>query len=206
MTGETFTAAAPVVHHCAECGRPFPDEEMVGYLTAFICAGCKDRFFQKLREGAKLPGLREYAGFWIRFGAKLIDSLILSAVMMIFMVILFAIGGATLYSVKNPDDFRFIAAVVALYGLFFILIMGVQCFYHVWFVVKYGATPGKLALGLKIITADGKPLTLKRAFGRFGAEIFITGLTMNIGYLIAAFDDEKRTLHDHICSTRVVRT
>jgi uncharacterized RDD family membrane protein YckC len=203
-------AAAPPLHHCAECGRPFPDDEMVGYLTAFICAGCKERFFQKLREGARLPGLTEYGGFWIRVGAKVIDSVILGAFVMVIELVLFAVFGASYFAMNfrqpgEPNVPGSIAMAVTLYLLLFVLIFGAQLFYHVWFVMKYGGTPGKMAVQLRIINADGSPLTWKRALARFGAEIFITGLTCNIGYLIAAFDEEKRTLHDHICNTRVVR-
>ena len=201
---------APALHHCAECGKPFPDDELVGYLTAFICAGCKDRFFQKLREGAKLPGLVEYGGFWIRVGAKLLDHVIIMFIILIFVLILggiiAAVGfGTGSFQKINPNDPGFIFLVFGAELLYIALIFGVQAVYNVWFVLKYGATPGKLALGLKLVTPDGKPLTWQRALARFGAEIFITGMTCNIGYLIAAFDDERRTLHDHICNTRVVK-
>jgi uncharacterized RDD family membrane protein YckC len=60
-----------------------------------------------------------------------------------------------------------------------------------------------MAVGLKIVTAEGTPITMMRAFGRAWAEQ-LSGLVCNIGYILAAFDSEKRALHDHICSTRVV--
>ena len=33
----------------------------------------------------------------------------------------------------------------------------------------------------------------------------LSGLLLNIGYLIAAFDEEKRAMHDHMCDTRVIK-
>jgi hypothetical protein len=33
----------------------------------------------------------------------------------------------------------------------------------------------------------------------------LSSLTLAIGYIMAAFDDEKRSLHDRICDTRVIR-
>jgi uncharacterized RDD family membrane protein YckC len=75
--------------------------------------------------------------------------------------------------------------------------------YQIFFLGKYGATPGKMACKLKVVTAEGTPITYGRATGRFFAEK-LSGLTCTIGYIIAAFDDQKRTLHDHICGTRVV--
>ncbi len=59
-------------------------------------------------------------------------------------------------------------------------------------------------LGLKIVTSTGEPLTYARALGRFFAEM-ISALTCYIGYIMAAFDEETRALHDRICDTRVVK-
>jgi uncharacterized RDD family membrane protein YckC len=67
-----------------------------------------------------------------------------------------------------------------------------------------GATPGKMALGMKVIRADGQPLSVGLSLGRWAAS-WVSCLTLFIGYIIAAFDAQKRTLHDHICDTRVVR-
>jgi uncharacterized RDD family membrane protein YckC len=75
--------------------------------------------------------------------------------------------------------------------------------YYVFFVGRYAATPGKMICGLRIVTAEGGKVGYGRAAGRFFAEI-LSALCCTIGYIIAAFDDEKRALHDHICSTRVV--
>jgi len=69
---------------------------------------------------------------------------------------------------------------------------------------KFEATPGKLALGLRIVRADGSKLSHGRIIGRFFAEK-LSAFVFFIGYLIAAFDDQKRALHDMICDTRVVR-
>jgi uncharacterized RDD family membrane protein YckC len=60
-----------------------------------------------------------------------------------------------------------------------------------------------MLLGLKVVRPDGSPLTYWRGFGRYWGTV-VSGFTCMIGYIIAAFDDEKRALHDHICSTRVI--
>ena len=61
-----------------------------------------------------------------------------------------------------------------------------------------------MALKLRIVRPDGSPLTYARAFGRHWGK-FLSSITLLIGYIIAAFDSEKRALHDRICDTRVVR-
>jgi hypothetical protein len=74
---------------CAECGRIFPIQETIRHGKSYICAGCKPVFMQKLSEGAQInTGEMNYAGFGIRFGAKLLDGIIIGVPS---MVIYFAV-------------------------------------------------------------------------------------------------------------------
>ncbi len=75
--------------------------------------------------------------------------------------------------------------------------------YDVFFIGKYGATLGKMALKIKVVTADGAPVSYLRAFARYFAKV-VSALPCMIGYLMAAFDEERRALHDRICNTRVI--
>ena len=74
--------------------------------------------------------------------------------------------------------------------------------YTTYFLGEYSATPGKMACGLKVVRPDGEKISYGRAFGRFFAE-FLSSIISGIGYLMVAFDGEKRALHDRICDTRV---
>ena len=56
---------------------------------------------------------------------------------------------------------------------------------------------------VEVVVADGGRVLWGRATGRYFAT-FLSGLTLLIGYVIAAFDEEKRALHDHVCNARVV--
>jgi uncharacterized RDD family membrane protein YckC len=76
--------------------------------------------------------------------------------------------------------------------------------YVTFFLGRYGATPGKMACGLKVVRPDGDGISYARAFGRMWAE-YLSSLIFCIGYLMVAFDNEKRSLHDRICDTRVVK-
>ena len=60
-------------------------------------------------------------------------------------------------------------------------------------------------MGLKIFRPDGSKLTAGRIVGRYFATLVST-MTLLIGYIMAAFDDEKRSLHDRIADTRVIKT
>ena len=186
---------------CDECGRSFPVDEMIRYGESMICATCKPLFFQKLKEGSLSLTMR-YAGFWIRVGAKIIDGIILWLVNTIFsliagFVVTMIFWGSTETEAVHPGMFIF-------YGLMYILQICFNAAYATYFVGKYAATPGKMACGIKIITADGGKVTYLRAFARHFAE-FLSGIILGIGYLMVAFDREKRALHDHICNTRVIK-
>jgi uncharacterized RDD family membrane protein YckC len=72
---------------------------------------------------------------------------------------------------------------------------------------RRGATLGKQALGLRIIRADGARLTFGRATARYFLKYIITPLVpLFIGYLMAAFTNRKRALHDVLADTLVIRS
>jgi uncharacterized RDD family membrane protein YckC len=77
--------------------------------------------------------------------------------------------------------------------------------YSAGFVGGLGATPGMMALGLKVVRPDGSPISYGRAVGRYFAAM-LSAIILGIGYLMVAFDAEKRALHDMICDTRVIKT
>lgn len=69
----------------------------------------------------------------------------------------------------------------------------------------YGCTPGKAALGLRVVGPDGTvPIGVGRGLVRTLARM-VSGMVLYIGYLMALWDDERRTLHDIMADTRVVR-
>jgi uncharacterized RDD family membrane protein YckC len=68
-----------------------------------------------------------------------------------------------------------------------------------------GATVGKMAMGLRVVTNDGKRLSFMNATGRYFAKI-LSAIIFCIGYIMIAFTDRKRGLHDMIASTLVIKT
>ncbi len=195
---------------CAACGQQFDSENMIHYMGSMICMGCKPAYFQRMREGAAAPGgsglsgYTNYAGFWIRFAAKFIDGLIIGVpAIVIFFVVMFAMGLAISGASNRGNP----GGAVAMQMVQLIFQFGINALfiaYSTFMHGKYGATLGKMAVGIKVVMADGQPVTYGRALGRGCAEI-LSGCVCDIGYIIAAFDDEKRALHDHMCGTRVVR-
>ena len=180
---------------CCECGRVFAEEEMIRFNDARFCAGCKPVFVQKVKEGVSVGGALNYAGFWTRFGAIAIDGFILWIANLILFIPL-----GIFMPTSNENPF----AALSYMPVLMLLQYAIPAVYDTWFVGKYGATPGKMACKIKIVVADGTPLTYSRALGRHFAK-WLSSIIMGIGFLMAAFDDERRTLHDRICETRVVR-
>jgi uncharacterized RDD family membrane protein YckC len=180
---------------CSQCFRQFPQSDVIRYQDSWVCASCKPVFFQRLKEGGVLPGVLNYAEFWPRVGAKLIDGLIQT-------LGIWLIAAAIIIPAEMAIDNEAVKGVLILlvYGLMLAAAVG----YNVYFLTKYGATPGKMMLGMKVVTAEGDPITAGKAVGRFFAE-FLSQWTCYIGYIMAAFDEERRALHDRLCNTRVIR-
>ncbi len=178
---------------CSQCGQSHAQDDMIFYNDLWVCAACKSTFIQKIKESGNIDGQLNYGGFWIRFGAKFIDGLITGAIGFMIGMMSPIIGG-----LFGSDQGMAMGSLIAqLLSILF------SAFYSTWFVGKFAATPGKMACGLKVVMYDGDRVSYARALGRHFAE-WISSLILGIGYLMAAFDDEKRTLHDRICNTRVV--
>jgi len=185
-------ATAPI-QYCSECGQPWHPDELARFGDRLICANCKNAYAQKLREGVPAAATFTYAGFWIRALAILIDSVILFVVGMVVQLPLarFLLSGRT--------DVMLMAM-----GLQYLIGMVIGATYEGVFISRFGATPGKMALDLKVVRPDGGPVSLGRAVGRYFAKI-LSGVILLIGYIMAGFDAQKRALHDMLCDTRVIK-
>jgi len=185
---------------CSECGRPFPANQLVMIGNAGVCAQCKPVYMQRIREGGQGIAARRYAGFWIRVLAAIIDGVILSVVGLIINVplqLMLGVGSLRVGSVPN------VGVLAGAFGIIVLLNFAIACVYSSFFISTRGGTLGMLVLGLRVIKGDGSQLNLGQAVGRYFAYI-INSFTLFIGFIIIAFDDQKRALHDRICDTRVI--
>jgi uncharacterized RDD family membrane protein YckC len=192
----TVTEATPEAV-CAECGKIFPMEETIRYGNVHVCAACKPVFLQKLQEGVSWnTGELNYASFGTRFAAYFLDVVILGA----FNVSLNLLAGLGATRAVGAES----RGVMLLPLILMAVEVLVAICYESLLVGKYGATLGKMALKIKVVTADGGRVSYPRAFGRYFAKM-LSGFTCLIGFIIAAFDNpQRRALHDYICNTRVV--
>lgn len=135
----------------------------------------------------------EYAGFWIRFAACIVDNLI---IMIIFAPYWFynyqqmaamPVDQMPLYSAGDAILHLVIGAAV------------------VWFWVKKGATPGKMLFGLQVRdTKTGQFISVPRALLRYFSYL-ISYLILCLGFIWAGFDKKKQGWHDKIAKTVVVK-
>ncbi|MGD9078446.1 MAG: RDD family protein [Desulfobacterales bacterium] len=194
---QSVPAASPVKQSlCSECGQAFAENDMIRFAEAWVCASCKPLFVQKIKEGVTLAGEMEYAGFWIRVGAWFIDYIIMGIASAIIYIPLTFMGVS---SFDEPAAFAIIQLISTILNFI------IPAIYESWFVGKYAATPGKMACKLKVVMSEGGRVSFARAIGRHFAK-YISGLILGIGYLMAGFDEQKRTLHDRICDTRVIKS
>ena len=134
----------------------------------------------------------EYAGFWLRFGAVLIDLVIMTIIL--FIPLTFIYGSGYWLSdqlIKGFWDFLlgYVVPIVA----------------TIWFWLKFLGTPGKMALRLKIVDAKtGGRLALGQAIGRYFAYIPAM-LPIGLGFIWVGIDKKKQGWHDKLAGTVVVR-
>ncbi len=182
----------------------------------------KDLVVQQMREGvlpanfatqAPNPYGFIYAGFWIRFAAKFIDLILMTIVNYALMFLMLGsvagfggmMGGDPEFQRKMQNDPTASFAFLGMMLLYYVVVLGIHVAYNGLLTWKYGGTLGKLAVGLKVVRADGLPLTLGRSIGRAFADL-LNSFACSLTYLMVAFDEpEKRALQDHICGTRVVQ-
>jgi uncharacterized RDD family membrane protein YckC len=143
------------------------------------------------RPGTGSRGEPRYAGFWVRYGASVIDTFILFVIALVIGIVLALVssGGG-----RRSFDWLGFGSSLAVTWLY--LALGESS--------AARATWGKRAFHLQVLDADylGR-ISFARATGRFAAR-YVSILALMIGYLIQPFNGRKRALHDFIAGTVVV--
>jgi uncharacterized RDD family membrane protein YckC len=181
---------------CNQCGQAVN-------AAASFCTRCGGTLTPAVPGMATTaPGVH-YGGFWIRLVARFIDGAVISIVLGPIFVLLFSGYFATHHSFDRdqPPDAGFfvLGALIAMVaGLSFWLYEALMTSSS-----KQG-TLGKMAFGMKVTDLNGVRISFARATGRFFAKI-LSGMILNIGYIMAGFTERKQALHDMIAGTLVLR-
>jgi uncharacterized RDD family membrane protein YckC len=138
------------------------------------------------------PQLAGASGVGARLGALLIDH-----------VILFAIDAAVVYftlrmAALTTSQWQVLPPVPVV--TFLVL---VKLAYFFAFTAVGGQTIGKMALHIRVVTTENRPLDAALALRRTLAGV-LSWLTLGLGFLPALIGSQRRALHDRVAGTRVV--
>ncbi len=133
----------------------------------------------------------EYAGFWVRVAASIIDS-----------ILIFIITLPILLMIYGEDYWHYDTVFAGLVD--FIVSVVLPSVAIIFFWIRLQATPGKMAIRAKIVDAyDGEKPSKGQYVGRFFAYI-PAFLFLGIGIIWVAFDPRKQGWHDKLAGTVVI--
>lgn len=146
-----------------------------------------------------------YSPSWKRFVASLIDGLVLAVVILpvYFLAVMPAMSSLTYGSAADPRAAAAAvsAAVTKIQG--FAAVLGIL--YYVGFNGSLGATPGKLALGMRIVKTDGSKMGFGTTLGRYFLQGIFAALTCGgLSYIAILVNPQHRGWHDQLMDTMVV--
>ena len=155
----------------------------------------------------------QFAGFWLRVVAYLIDGVIMGLGFMALFIPFAVMTGLTaaLGSMHPGEDPRDVGALLG--GTFFLglitvvalAILGGWLYHAKMESSSWQATLGKKALNLRVTDMAGARVTFGRATGRHFAKL-ITGLIpLGVGFALAGLTERRQALHDMLAGCLVLR-
>lgn len=146
-----------------------------------------------------------FAGFWRRLIAYTIDNTI---IIIVFFILTLIIATAFIFGLMSGSDANLLAdwtdpvRLAALSIPATILYLVISLAYFTYFHGLKGRTPGKMILGLQVLTTEGAPIRFGTAFLRSVG--YLVSSIFYLGFIWAAFDRRKQGWHDKIAGTVVV--
>jgi uncharacterized RDD family membrane protein YckC len=136
---------------------------------------------------------KEYGGFWIRFVAHLVDTVVIYIIGFII-----GLGIGFILAITGYLNATIAISTVTGFLVSWLYSAGLES-------SDKQATLGKQLLKLKVTDLKGKRISFSKATIRYLAKI-LSGLVLLIGYIMIAFTEKKQGLHDIIAKTLVVKT
>lgn len=153
-----------------------------------------------------------YAGFWLRFVAFIIDSIIVYVIQAFvfvpflgFLGLSIAARSQNMQNMSDAEAMGLVGMVMATLGIAALISFALGILYGAFMESsKYQATVGKLALGLSVTDIDGQKLDFVKALLRNLGKL-LSGFIFFIGYIMVAFTEKSQGLHDMMANTLVVK-
>jgi uncharacterized RDD family membrane protein YckC len=162
---------------------------------------------------APVPSTGRYAlaGWWSRVGATLIDGIIIGIGALLIMALFGSVFSAGFFA---SDEAGIVSLIVGLL-LSFVAIAIVALLYAPLMMARTnGKTLGRMAVGNRVVRANGQPMTFAWAMLReVGVKALLFGVAGSLTFGLAnladvlwpLWDDENRALHDFVVDTRTVK-
>ena len=138
-----------------------------------------------------------YAGFFVRLTAFLIDMIIVSVALAVIRVPMWFV------SLNNPDNVL-VRNFIFQYSIVDIVCYLLTVLYFVLMTYYTGATLGKKLFQLRVVSTEDRKMTFFEVLYRESIGRFLSGVIMNLGYLLILAQKEHRGLHDLLADTSVI--
>jgi uncharacterized RDD family membrane protein YckC len=140
-----------------------------------------------------------YAGFASRAVAFVLDLILLAAAVAVVGALLQMVVGFFGVGRHMPVDTGTLYAGGTAIGFL------MQAVYFIFFWSAIGQTPGKILLGLQVVTSNGRPPSVLRAVVRY-VGYWVSAICLGLGFLWVLVDRRRQGWHDKLAGTAVVRT
>ena len=185
------------LNRCTRCGKTFCGDCLVELKGGFFCAPCKSEQVKDIQSGVDIAEL-PLAGIGARLAAQFVDGLVLA---LVWVPIAFASGLFAFTGVTDP------VAMQSKIRILSIMVTGIFLVYEGIMLQLRGQTLGKMALKIKVVTADGNDLASWQAWVRplVRVVIALVPYTAIVDYIPSFFTKGKTCIHDMAARTRVVK-
>jgi uncharacterized RDD family membrane protein YckC len=199
---------------CSNCGQAFavavaaPHGPMIGATVAAPMGGGATAI--PAYAGNAAVARVEYAGFWLRVLAFLIDNVVMGIGFVLLLIpLIFLTGFGGFLSQIHPDEEINDAGIFVLIGFIFLAATASLVFTWLYHALmessEWQATVGKKALGLVVTDLAGQRVSFGRSTGRHFGKIITNMVPFLIGYVMAGFTEKKQALHDMLAGCLVLR-
>ena len=180
---------------CKRCEQGFCRNCVVALRGQYYCARCKADQVRDIQSGTE-AGVLELATLGRRFGAQWVDGLVFMVIFLPLYFLLFLGAGA---AGATPDVGLGLTALLTIGGAALVFL------YEGLMLSSRGQTLGKMAVGIKVVTPEGRDIAAGQAWGRaFVRQVFFSYFAL-INYLPALVTKQRTAIHDLAVKTRVVR-
>jgi uncharacterized RDD family membrane protein YckC len=190
----------------------------IGYLMALVTdrhQALHDKLAKcyVLKTSYEIPHMNgvEYAGFWRRLMAFVMDTILLAVLFSPLKIFLLSdtktLQEIFLHNIQVPNDIWFPSVDEVIHESWLgIITTFITFFYFASFESsRLQATPGKLAIGIRVTDTLGQRLSFWMAAGRHVSK-YVSQITLGIGYIMAGFTPKAQALHDELADTLVIKS